>query len=416
MKKPVITGLIIAAAIAALWWIIAREVGLTNRYYLVFSELSQVKRDLGTNVGPIQLYYGMINDVSMKVFEANNISQERSAKFATELEIHVEPTFKIHRHNLVDLLTNLKPVVSLALAELSDIVVVRDRAAVACNRLSRVWDDDHDDVYHTEYYTVEVSHTDSKGNTYYTTETRSKQVYDYTIHTYTFSRSPGDEAVAILTDLIQRIPAIIPPETLVSASQTGAEGEYAAERSISADKKKFGYDETTNLIRSFHRRAAYTVLIPGVIYAYQTVGKTLGSFSTSLTTAKSTRYRTYSHGDDGPREFQTWERFVGPVNSVVRGISGFVDPMVSAGNNAESYLLTIRQHIAFELDKVPGKVQRANDILATAEEFQIHNFQGGPGLHKSNGWFHFFTFLMIAVVLAGAIWPIAWLWRDEAGF
>lgn len=34
-------------------------------------------------------------------------------------------------------------------------------------------------VYRTEYYTERVSHTDSKGNTYYTDEPRSRQVFDH---------------------------------------------------------------------------------------------------------------------------------------------------------------------------------------------------------------------------------------------
>lgn len=419
MTPGIRLALTIGLALLFILWIyliVLRVKHHREHYYLLFSEISQIKRDLGDRVGPIQLYYNMINDVSMKVFEANNISLERNGRFASELEVHIERTFKSHKHNLPDLLTNMAPVVDAALAELKDFITVMNQTGAAGSLLANTWDSDHQDVYHTEVYTVQVASTDSKGNTTYSTETRTRQVYDYTVHTYNVNHGAGNQAANVIDALTAVIPGITPPETLVSASKTGAEGEYAAQKSMSTKNKDATYEQAVGLIQSFHTRAVYSSVAPAVSRAYPEIAASCPGFRSSLLTARSTSYRTFSHFDSGPAEFQTWERYCGTVSGVNGAIHRFIDPMAAAGSRAVPYLELMNRYIKVVMEGAKGSESDLMfQILGEAEGHQKANFVGGPGIHRGNGWFHFFTVVLILLALAGSVVPIAYMWREEMG-
>lgn len=64
------------------------------------------------------------------------------------------------------------------------------------------------DNYHTEVYTVPVTHTDANGNTTTTIETRTRQVYDNTDHYWTFTREQAHSGTRKLRQGIEEMDTV----------------------------------------------------------------------------------------------------------------------------------------------------------------------------------------------------------------
>lgn len=406
--KIIGTVLSIIAVIIAVSYFSVKEYKRTSVYPLAFSEISQIKKEQGTNLGAITEYYAMVNDVSMKIFEAYNISLERDVignGFAKELEIHVEPSFKIHKHNLPILLTNLPNVADKVLSKLTDLQNIQTHSKNVYDNISHAWDEDHDDVYRTEYY--EVTETDSKGNT--TSHTESRQVYDHTVHTYTFHKNYADASVEKLIEMLLHYEMINVPEEIRTASITQAEGEYATEKSFKPYVKKTDINFITNTILSWNKRTTYNIKLKIIIATYTEIKKIQNAYINSIKTSRSKRYITYSSTDDGPKEFQISKKMQNYVETVHQCCSQIISPIIEAKNNSVKLLNTINDYIAISLDRKKGNENNLKkSILETAEKWYNSNFAGGYNLHNFNiAYIIGISFLFIA--LAVAINILIWL-------
>jgi len=212
---------------------------------LAFSETSKIERtakSIGIEVPVMTDYLSKTNDLCTKVFEGWNESWEstwlgnHTKVFAEKMDEKTDITFKTHKYEIPQLSKIVPNRADSLLKELSNLKEMSKNVGYANNYLDKSWDDSHNDIYHTEYYTETETHTDSDGNTHTETVTKSKQVYDYTINTYTYKKIYGENSSKKLDDIIKWFPYLPLEIKILTAKETGPENEFAIERSRKNDK------------------------------------------------------------------------------------------------------------------------------------------------------------------------------------
>lgn len=370
---------------------------------LVFSEISQIKREQGTNLGAITEYYAMINDACMKVFEAHNLAQDSldyEKKFASELEIHIEPTFKTHRHNLPILLTNISPVAEKALNKLQELNVITELTGDISSDLENAWIDEHEDVYHTEIYTYTT--TDEKGNT--TTHTGTRQVYDYTIHTYYFKKEYSERAKAKLVDMLSKYVALTMPEKIYTSKITHAEGEYATEKSFKHYNKKFTVQDAVKKITTWADGTTYNINMPKILTTYPAIGQYINTYISSLSTSRYHRYKTYSSSDDGPKEFQINEHMGNINQNISTWGKQIIYPIKKMHTEAIPFYETINGYVDYSLNNNNKKINSGMVINKTKQIYSEHF--NGNSINTFNFLMVFIKIIVTLAIGAGIIFVI----------
>lgn len=347
---------------------------------LIFSEIGQTKRNyakLNQPVPPTTLYYGAINDIAMKVFEANNIAFKHGYSdrtFAQELEFKTDKSLKVH-HQISEYASELSDISKNALDSLSLIDNISKDITPAILSLRNTWDEDHDDVYHTEYYTVTV--TDSNGKS--RTETRSRRVYDYTIHTYTYSFGNGLRAKELLESFDSKYIEVSIDGLHPIINETGAENEDAISQSIRKEKNKMvTSDEAKSIVQQNYSNSTLIKNTPIVIREFGMIKKQTPMYSKSTTTAKSCRYRTYSHSDSGPIEFQIAQNALNTCVSLRSAIDEIVSPIKSSNAMVHDLEQTIYKYIRVSMEGEKGDVDELREhIMTTAKTIYKENFKAG---------------------------------------
>jgi hypothetical protein len=200
---------------------------------LAFSEIHSIIYACESKKVPVPaltMFYAGTNDMVMKVFERSNTAYSRTLigsvrhTFASELDMATDPSFKVHYFEIPQLV-GLLPEVSDKILNysLNEFVGAQREISILNQHLDAAWDDDHNDVYHTEIYFTTSTSTDANGNTHTTTEMHTRQVYDYTIHTYTYYPKEGEVSSKLLDAFASAHPSLEPKEKLLIPSQTGAE-------------------------------------------------------------------------------------------------------------------------------------------------------------------------------------------------
>ncbi|MCD8571589.1 MAG: hypothetical protein LRY76_08790 [Alphaproteobacteria bacterium] len=250
---------------------------------LAFSEIGQTRFQLTTlrdiKVPPLTMYYSVTNDVAMQVFEASNLGYkwgiskawDRDNRIAYEMEKKVDRSMRIHTQ-IPEYAAQMDQIAAEAAQSLAPAAAALETIRPAITALNKAWDEDHDDVYRTEMYTEMVCSSDANGNQSCHSEIRTRQVYDYTIHTYTYDKKQGELAAVLLKDFSAKHPDIKISEQLLLVDQTGAENEWAMRESR---KDLPGYegikgDEYVTLANTWATGSNYNVLMPK---AYEAHGK-----------------------------------------------------------------------------------------------------------------------------------------------
>ncbi|MDO8741105.1 MAG: hypothetical protein Q7J54_06040 [Candidatus Woesearchaeota archaeon] len=204
---------------------------------LAFSEITQIKRDAqyaGIEVPAATSYLAGLNDINMKIFERSNLANSGGKlslrKFAFELEVEMDPALTHHHHPLYLLLKTVPEDAKKFKDELKEFDEARNEIQPVAQTFEKSWKvkrQDYDKpVVKTRTY------TDSDGNTH--TETYVEYEYDYSIYFHTYFNDIGERASKNLDEFLKKHPELKYGKVIRTASQTNAEGEWAAE--VSRDK------------------------------------------------------------------------------------------------------------------------------------------------------------------------------------
>ncbi|MGV8086793.1 MAG: hypothetical protein ACP5N1_04125 [Candidatus Woesearchaeota archaeon] len=369
---------------------IIRENKRDNMVPLGFSEREQVELDVrrtGQKIGPVNQYYSMTNDMVMKVLECWNDAHKsflpnETRKFAYYLDLKMDMTYKQYKYELYQYVEWL-PKISKEALESLDFKMVEYKLGTAENSFRKTWDDDHDDVYHTEYYTETETTTDSDGNTHTETVTKSREVYDYTTHTYDFFKSYGEIASRQINNLLSEVNDIKLKEKILLASQTNAEGEWAAEKSRELKGKRLQQEELTQIANTWWTGSTLKNNLPIIQDRYKETRIDAKRWMIAKKTAKSDEYTTYSHSDSGPQEFQVVEKTIDDIRTARVYMLEVINGIEYTRENTPILEQKIKEYINIELNFGEGNSTKLKkEIMDITKTIYKENFNKGFGIER----------------------------------
>ncbi|HRQ60736.1 MAG TPA: hypothetical protein PLO23_04390 [Alphaproteobacteria bacterium] len=358
---------------------------------IAFSEIGQTKFQLtdlrGLKVPPLTMQYSVTNDVASMVFEASNMGYKwrvgkafsRTNRIAYEMEKKVDRSMRIHTQ-IPEYAAQME-----GIAAESQQSIARATAALATIKpiivaLNKAWDEDHDDVYRTEIYTETVCSSDGRGGTSCSPQVRTRQVYDHTIHTYTYDKQQGELAAVLLAEFMQKHPDIKIPEQLLLTHQTNAENEWAIRESRGhrPGASPLKGDDYVTLANTWATGSNYNVLMP---VAYEAHGKLMDKapqWQQAKAGARYHRYRTYSSSDSGPKEFRIAEAALDYARSMASNIGRTAGGIELARTGIPLLSQKIIQFVNAELHGGEGDPDALLDeIMELARDLYDQNFAGG---------------------------------------
>lgn len=290
---------------------------------LAFSEVTQIERDAaaaGTQLGNVNLYLPKVNDCAMKIFECWNLAhgvttQEKGKqsvewRFASHLSRKLNRGLDGYHYSLHDLLEEVPQRASACLKDLQEFRAVAAEAPELTQTFDSTWDDRHVDTTHTEVYFEPVTTTDSQGESSTHMEMRTREVYDYTTHTYTYHPQAGERAAQLANAFFEKHPQLSFQEQLRTTSQTHTEGESASIESRASEKRKepWGKTDLLRVANIWHAGSTLRAHVPRATAAWAALSNDCTQWGVAKNSAHSNAYRTYSHSDNGPEEFQVANR------------------------------------------------------------------------------------------------------------
>ncbi len=404
-KLEIIIGLSVGAiALGALSY--HHEKVRADRIPLAFSEISRIEDEAhlrGESVNTTTNYLAFTNDGVMNIFEAWNNAHDTpfenpTRQFASELEIHVDPAFKVFSHELPDLIPPLKEHSNSLLKILKPLTDAGDDSYAIARLLDRAWSESHVDHYRTVTETVQVSHTDSKGRNYYTTEIRTRQVYDHTTHTYNYHSQAGEKASIALDNFVGNFPNLRLPERPRTASKTGAENEYAMTSSRKNDKKaQIAEEDFLKIAALFATGSTMMTNEPTIISEGKHLGGDSLRWAESRLGARSTSYDTNSRIDSGPKEFQVAMNAQEHASRLTDSINDIVGGIVYTRDNSPALYEKIKQFIYIELNHKGYSKQLSREIMDMSMQMYQLNFKKGLEVDR------FRPYMVALFVFIGAV-------------
>lgn len=355
---------------------------------VAFSEAGHTKKVLGRQgkeVPPLTRFYGVTNDVAMMVFEANNLGyswDHSHPKFAYELEKKIEPTFRIQTL-ISDYAPQSKEMMSAALRKIYKASSAMQDIQPAIQALDKAWDDEHHDRYRTEVYTTTQCTTSSNGKTSTTTcrpVVQTRQVYDHTDHYYTYDRQQGRLAAKLLKEFVAKHPDIKIDEALLRVTETGAENEWAMRQSRNklSGYKDLKQEDYIRLANTWATGSNYAVSMPKAYQSHAGVLSMTPQWAAANMNARSAEYRTYSHHDNGPQEFQIAEAALKYAVDMSRSVSKVHNGIVFAGENVPLLNHKISEYVNAALHGGEGNENKLRqEVMSLAREIYAKNYEGG---------------------------------------
>lgn len=382
---------------------------------LGFSEISQIERDAiarREEVGNMTRYLTDVNDAVMKIFECYNYANESTLnvprRFASELETKMDPAFKIHHYELFSFFKALPEHAKKALEELAEFADVRRGMGPVNSSFSAAWDDSHIDHYRTVHYTVEVCDS----NRHCHTESRTKQVYDHTTHTYTYHGLEGEEASIRLDTVLKQHPELVFKEKIRTASKTNAEGEDAAERSrkVNGSRVMMKLEDLLGIANIWYTGSTLSENLPVIYGSWKQLHTDADEWRKAKETSHNDSYNTSSHHDDGPKEFRTAESALDHGTTLTSSIGEILNGIEYVRTTSNQLDNTIKEFIAVELDYKEGNSRKLmNKVMDESKKWYKMNFKAGFDVDRFR-WplFVGISFLgMITGALLGTLWDYA---------
>lgn len=347
-----------------------------------FSEIHQMEREAQAEqraIGPMARYLAGTNDMTMNVFNAWNLANERTMygnpvpNFASELDYNEGQKLRIHHYELPHYFQSIPGEAEAARRLLEPYAQVRGAAAAADDALERTWDDSHHDVTHTEWHTRTVDDGNGKSHT----ETYSEEVYDYTNHRYDYHRAEGEAAATSLDALAVKGRAASFTEAMPVAKITNADGEYAAEKSRGL-KQALAPELALQYSHAWRDGSTLMTNLPAIHARLTDLARDADQWRGQKGAAHDEYYRTYSHSDSGPREFQTAERSLDHGRALESSVGEVLDGVDYTKAMTPVLKAKIDELIAVQLDHKPGDADKlAKEVLTIAKTIYSKNFKGG---------------------------------------
>ena len=352
-----------------------------------FSEIEHTIQQFKTankTVPSLTLFYSVTNDVTMKVFESTNLAlakDESHDSFARELEKRINPALK--EHTLISEYAQQMPKIAAdATATLSPLTVAQKGLPAVVHAFEQAWSESHWDHYSTEYYTdVEC---DSEGSC--TNVRKSREVYDYTDHSYRYDRQEGIRAAALLNSFKAGRPDLEIDENLYYARRTHTENEGAMKTALAKQLKNRAptADEYLAFANTWAVGSNYTKYMPEVRKHYKGLTALAPEWDAVKNTARSRSYRTYSRFDSGPSDFRIAEGAENSARQTVAAAAKITEGVEFAAKNIPLLEQKIHEYVAVVLDGAEGNPKKLRaEIMDLSRDIYNKNFAGG---HNVNGF------------------------------
>ena len=373
---------------------------------LAFSEIERTTAEFsakGLSVPALTLQYSLTSDAAMKVFESNNLALAKdrtNETFARELETRIDPALK--QHMLIsEIAAEMPKDTRAALASVQKLTDATGELPAVANAFAASWDESHVDTYHTHFYTT--TSCDSKNNC--TTTLHSEQVYDYTTHTYSYNPDQGEAAYRLLGNFLQRFPDLNVQERLHLASGTGAENENAIKSSMKDrfKDKVMTAAEAVGLANTWATGSNFTKYTPTIRSSENQMINLLPAWGQAKGTAQSTSYRTYSHSDSGPREYQIAEEARDNATTANNSAVKIIDGISYAGSAVPSLSRQIRTYVDVSLHGKPGDANKLRgQLMDSARDLYNKNFENGFDVNPFK-WLMIVAYTALGMALGGGL-------------
>lgn len=405
-KVEIVAGALLIGSLAGIWRY-NHEDAKSKRIPLAFSEIEQTTHDfnsVGQPVPPLTRYYSYTNEIAMKVFESHNQSHEISGSnesFARELEPRVDRSLKIWPL-ISTYAAEMPKAADDALQSLDKLVKAVEEMPKISGAFNRVWDYDRDDYYYTRRWTTEEC--DSTGCE---TINHQEEVYDYSIHEYTYHPAQGESAAQLLSDFVRRYPNLDIAERLHLATKTEADNEYAiwkSRRMLQSGERPTPEDYLA-YANTWATGSTFLSQMPNITSHYNTLTGLSPKWQQATKTARSDEFRVSSRYYDGPWEYQLAQNIPQHADAVYASAKKIIDGIHFSREQAGILDAKIKKYIDvafFGEDKEADKLRQ--DIMDTATKMYQMNFEKGMDVEPfKTGMVVLFTVLgMIAGGAAGA--------------
>lgn len=368
----------------------------SNRDKLIpvaFSEISQIEDQAeaaGKEVDTFTLYHAGLNDLVMKVLESWNdawkYSSNRSSaykKFGELLDARMCGRTSF-RHKLSDLLEDVPRHTESALEELSGFAKASNRIKGVNVNFKRAWNERHIDNYHTEIRTRLVTHTDSKGNSYTTTETYTVQVYDDTTHTYNYNKNEGESASSRLDGILEDFDKLALAINMKMATIVQEENLEAIKLSRKIEQDEELTDAELMKLACTWRFGSNMFQNKGAFAnPWGQLRKDADNWRNAKGSARDHKYKTTRHLDSGPEEYRVVKQALDHGEYFVKSIDEVLNAMNYVKQQVPQLEEKIRTFIGVMLypEDVPGveprPKQMAYEIRDLAKEIYQRNFKEG---------------------------------------
>lgn len=373
---------------------------------VAFSEIEQTTKDFarqGKPVPPNTKAYSYANDIPAKVFESSNIAfalGNSHPVFAHELQTRIDANLKIHPL-LSTYAEEMPQVTADALQSMRKLVGAANELPAITQAFNAAWSENHHDVTHVRHWTTREC--DSKGKNCHSVS-HSQTVYDYTIHTYSFHAQAAQRAAQLLNDFISRNPDLTVEERLYLARETHAENEEAIAKSMKRqlEGKTPTADQYLKLANTYAQGSNFVKYQPGIASDYGTMKGLSPAWNAALGTAHNEQYRTYSHSDSGPREYQIAESAQNHGQSIVQSSHHILDGIQFAGTASVELNNKIKDYVGVVLDHKPGDPDKLrSEIMTLARGIYDKNFENGFDVHPFK-WLDVILLTMLCMAGGGA--------------
>lgn len=371
-----------------------------------FSEIEHTTKDFarqGKAVPPNTKYYSYANDIPAKVFESNNIALavgESHFVFAKELQTRVNANYQ--RHPLLSTYAEEMPQVATdALKSMHKLVGAANELPAINAAFEKSWTESHVDHTKTKRWTTRECNSEGKNCR---TVSHSKQVYDYTIHTYTFHPDQARRAAQLLNDFIGRNPDLTVEERLYLTRETHAENEEAIAKSMKRELegKTPTAEEYLKLANTWAQGSNFVKYQPGITANYGELRGLSSAWNAALNTAQNVRKRTNSHFDSGPREYQVAESARKHGQSIVEASHQIVDGIRFTGTAATDLNNKIKEYVGVVLDQKPGDPDKLrSEVMQLARDIYQKNYENGFDVQPFK-WLEVILLTMLCMAGGGA--------------
>lgn len=243
------------------------------------------------------------------------------------------------------------------------------------SNFDNAWDENHEHEYHTQIYTDLETYTDSKGNLHTRTVLRTRQVYDYSIHTYNYHPESGLLAEESLDELLSKIPESIGiKEKIHLASQLNEEGKIAAKESRKKEQKDLSETDLRSIANTWYTGATILKEINNLDSLWADMPFHAREWKEKRPLAKSTSYKTYSESDSGPEPYQAASKVESKCDQIKKSSSKILDTI----NWTKSQIPILKDNI-LKLTASESRDQKdlGRKVFEMTQEIYQRNFENG---------------------------------------